>query len=92
MAGTKTSPDTGENESAETCEVLLLRPPSSKPGEAVAAAESVFQEEYAQRRVFVERGLTLLEAARIAGFSHRYRVRWVSGSAHDAGPFRLPYR
>lgn len=68
MAGTEANPGRGENESAENCEVLFLRSPSSEPGGAVAAPESVPQEEYTHRRVFVERGLTLLEAARIARF------------------------
>ncbi len=68
MAGTKSSPGAGKNESAETCEVLLLRPPSPESGGAATAPESDLQEEHARRRVFIERGLTLLEAARIAGF------------------------
>lgn len=68
MDGTEARPDAAKDEFAETCEVQFLRPPSQESGETVPASESTPQKEHVRRRVSIRRGITLLEAARIAGF------------------------
>ncbi len=68
MAGTEAKPGRGESESPPACEVLFLRPPPSGPGKSPAAPGEILDEDRSLRRVSLEGGLTLLEAARISGF------------------------
>ncbi len=68
MAGTEANPQRVENESPTTCEVLLLRPLAPESGKPPAVPGELSDEDYSLRRISLKGGLTLLEAARIAGF------------------------